>query len=85
MFVTLAAHLSTKACQRVWELSRLLQPMAMVEVMKLPRLEAWPKSWKTSGPTDDSIGLFFFPHSTRCVCLHVSLVPFLLLDVILKV
>uniref|UniRef100_A0A0A9HCD7 AIPP2-like SPOC-like domain-containing protein n=2 Tax=Arundo donax TaxID=35708 RepID=A0A0A9HCD7_ARUDO len=63
VFVKLDAHLSNKACQRVCELSRSLQPV--VEVMKLPRLQAWPKRWTSSGPTDDSIGLFFFPHGLR--------------------
>ncbi|XP_062203479.1 uncharacterized protein LOC133905733 [Phragmites australis] len=63
VFVKLDAHLSNKACQRVWELSGLLQPV--VEVMKLPRLQAWPKRWTSSGPTDDSIGLFFFPRVSR--------------------
>uniref|UniRef100_A0A0A8ZAE0 AIPP2-like SPOC-like domain-containing protein n=1 Tax=Arundo donax TaxID=35708 RepID=A0A0A8ZAE0_ARUDO len=63
VFVKFDAHLSNKACQRVCELSRSLQPV--VEVMKLPRLQAWPKRWASSGPTDDSIGLFFFPHVSR--------------------
>uniref|UniRef100_J3NBL3 Zinc finger PHD-type domain-containing protein n=1 Tax=Oryza brachyantha TaxID=4533 RepID=J3NBL3_ORYBR len=61
--VMLAAHLSTKACPRVFEFARSLQQV--IEVIKLPRLKAWPKSWGTSGPTDDSIGLFFFPRSMR--------------------
>uniref|UniRef100_A0A0D3HRQ0 Zinc finger PHD-type domain-containing protein n=1 Tax=Oryza barthii TaxID=65489 RepID=A0A0D3HRQ0_9ORYZ len=61
--IMLAAHLSTKACQRVSEFARSLQPV--VEVIKLPRLKAWPERWDKSGPTDDSIGLFFFPHSMR--------------------
>ncbi|CAM0950094.1 unnamed protein product [Alopecurus aequalis] len=60
-FVSLAAHISTKACGLVWELSTSLQPV--VEVIKLPQLEAWPKSWKASGPTDDDIALYFFPPS----------------------
>ena len=67
----LDAHLSTKACQRVRDLSTSLQPV--VEVNKLPRSQAWPKSWKSFGPTDDNIGLFFFPHSLRCVCVSYFL------------
>ncbi|CAL4904094.1 unnamed protein product [Urochloa decumbens] len=59
----LDAHLSTKACQRVKEQSTSLQPV--VEVKKLPRSQAWPKSWKSFGPTDNNIGLFFFPHDFR--------------------
>ncbi|KAL6641850.1 hypothetical protein ACP70R_020031 [Stipagrostis hirtigluma subsp. patula] len=62
VFVKLDAHLSTKACQRVWELSTSLQPV--VEVTKLPRLQTWPKRWMSAGPTDDSIGLFFLPHNS---------------------
>ncbi|CAL5098176.1 unnamed protein product [Urochloa decumbens] len=59
----LDAHLSTKACQRVKEQSTFLQ--SVVEVKKLPRSQAWPKSWKSFGPTDNNIGLFFFPHDFR--------------------
>ncbi|KAM0836805.1 hypothetical protein ACQ4PT_062079 [Festuca glaucescens] len=59
VFVSLAAHMSSKACRPVWELSTSLQPV--VEVIKLPQLEAWPKSWKVSGPTDGDIALLFLP------------------------
>uniref|UniRef100_A0A0D9XX45 AIPP2-like SPOC-like domain-containing protein n=1 Tax=Leersia perrieri TaxID=77586 RepID=A0A0D9XX45_9ORYZ len=61
--IMLAAHLSIKACSKVLEFARSLQPV--VEVIKLPRLRVWPKRWGKSGPTDDSIGLFFFPLSSR--------------------
>uniref|UniRef100_A0A0E0MJX6 Zinc finger PHD-type domain-containing protein n=1 Tax=Oryza punctata TaxID=4537 RepID=A0A0E0MJX6_ORYPU len=61
--IMLDAHLSIKACQRVSEFARSLRPV--IEVIKLPRLKAWPERWGKSGPTDDSIGLFFFPHSMR--------------------
>lgn len=61
----LDARLSTKACLRVRELSTSLQPV--VEVNKLPRSQVWPKSWESFGPTDENIGLFFFPHNLRCV------------------
>lgn len=67
----LDAHLSSKACERVRELSASLQ--SVVEVKKLPRSQAWPKSWKSFGPTDDNIGLFFFPNSSRCVCVSYCL------------
>lgn len=62
----LDAHLSTKACPRVRELSTSLR--TVVEVNKLPRSQVWPKSWNSFGPTDENIGLFFFPHNLRCVC-----------------
>ncbi|XP_066355864.1 ASI1-immunoprecipitated protein 2-like [Miscanthus floridulus] len=61
VFLKLDAHLSNKACQRVHELSGLLQQV--VEVRTLSRLQAWPERWISSGPTDESIGLFFLPHS----------------------
>nr|CAB3459452.1 unnamed protein product [Digitaria exilis] len=59
----LDAHLSTKACPRVRELSTSLR--TVVEVNKLPRSQVWPKSWNSFGPTDENIGLFFFPHNLR--------------------
>ncbi|XP_039798460.1 uncharacterized protein LOC120663642 isoform X2 [Panicum virgatum] len=37
----------------------------VVQVTKVPRLAAWPKIWKASKPTGDSIGLYFFPHEMR--------------------
>ncbi|CAL4904097.1 unnamed protein product [Urochloa decumbens] len=60
-YISLAGHLSTKSCEKVWKLSL---PM-VVEVTKVPRLAAWPKMWKASQPTGDSIGLYFFPHKLR--------------------
>lgn len=65
VYISLTAHLSTKACGFVQELSRSLQPV--VKVIKLPQLEAWPQSWRTSRPTDGDIALYFFPPSARCV------------------
>ncbi|PNT70365.1 hypothetical protein BRADI_2g10942v3 [Brachypodium distachyon] len=62
-YVPLAAHLSVKHCDKVWKISRSLQPR--VEVTKLSRLEAWPKSFEALGPTDDSIALYFLPHEMR--------------------
>ena len=61
-YVSLAGHFSTKSCEKVWKLS-LPQ---VVQVTKVPRLAAWPKIWKASKPTGDSIGLYFFPHEMRC-------------------
>ncbi|KQK03971.2 uncharacterized protein LOC112270935 [Brachypodium distachyon] len=62
-YVPLAAHLSVKHCEKVWKISRSLQPK--VEVTKLSRLEAWPKSFETSRPTDDNIALYFLPQELR--------------------
>ncbi|KQJ92156.1 hypothetical protein BRADI_4g41953v3 [Brachypodium distachyon] len=60
---SLAAHLSAKHCEKVWKISKLLRPV--VEVTKLPRLEAWPKSFEASRPIDESIALYFLPHEMR--------------------
>ncbi|XP_044958955.1 uncharacterized protein LOC123410132 [Hordeum vulgare subsp. vulgare] len=61
--VSLAAHLSTKYCEKVWKLSRSLEPV--VEVTKLSRFEAWPRSFETSRPTDDNIALYLLPTKMR--------------------
>ncbi|CAN6339756.1 unnamed protein product [Urochloa humidicola] len=58
------AYLSSKACQKVEEFSKYLLPQE-VEVKKVPRLEVWPKRWKSSGPTEDCIGLLFFAPGLR--------------------
>ncbi|CAL5098180.1 unnamed protein product [Urochloa decumbens] len=60
-YISLAGHLSTKSCEKVWKLSF----PKVVQVTKVPRLAAWPKMWKASKPTGDSIGLYFFPHELR--------------------
>ncbi|KAL6641851.1 hypothetical protein ACP70R_020032 [Stipagrostis hirtigluma subsp. patula] len=62
-YIELAAHLSTKAGKKVWELSGSLLPL--VELAKVSMAEAWPKNWESSKPTGDSIGLFFFPDKMR--------------------
>jgi hypothetical protein len=64
-YAPLAAHLSTKYCDMVSKLSRSLP--RMLEVTKLSRLEAWPKSFEASGPTDDNIALYFFLDKMRCL------------------
>ncbi|CAL4904096.1 unnamed protein product [Urochloa decumbens] len=63
--VMMDAHLSKKACQKAREFSKSLQPEPVLEAKKLPWLHVLPKRWKSSGPPDDCIGLFFFPHSFR--------------------
>ncbi|CAD6267083.1 unnamed protein product [Miscanthus lutarioriparius] len=60
-YISLAGHLSTKSCDKVWELSRSLMPV--VEVTKLSRSKF--KIWETSKPSCDSIGLYFFPNKLR--------------------
>ncbi|PKA61540.1 hypothetical protein AXF42_Ash018828 [Apostasia shenzhenica] len=57
------AHLSNRACGKVCNLASNFPLFLFME--KLPRLAAWPNSFKKSPPTDDDIALFFFPGNTR--------------------
>ncbi|KAH0470248.1 hypothetical protein IEQ34_001806 [Dendrobium chrysotoxum] len=59
----LRAHLSSRACLKVCNCARKL-PLVL-HMQKLPRLVAWPNSFKVSSPTVDSIALYFFPESDR--------------------
>ncbi|KAM0827645.1 hypothetical protein ACQ4PT_068061 [Festuca glaucescens] len=61
--ISLAAHLSTKCCEEAWNLAESLQQE--IVVTKLPTLEAWPKSFEASRPTDDNIALYFLPCKMR--------------------
>ena len=65
--VSLAAHLSTKCCEEVWNLAGSLQQEIIVT--KLSRMEAWPKSFEAARPTDNNIALYFLPCEMRCVAL----------------
>ncbi|XP_059308199.1 uncharacterized protein LOC132059573 isoform X1 [Lycium ferocissimum] len=60
----LVAHLSVKACQKVYEEASLFPALLQLEM--LPKSDIWPKSFTKSEPTDDNIGLYFFPFDTRC-------------------
>ncbi|CAM0957316.1 unnamed protein product [Alopecurus aequalis] len=62
-YVSLEAHLLAKSCEKVRECSRSLRPM--VKVTKLSRFETEPKCFRASGPTEDNIGLYFFPQGMR--------------------
>lgn len=64
-YISLAGYFSTKSCEKV----RKLSLPQVVQVAKVPRLAVWPKIWKASKPTGDSIGLYFFPHELRCLYL----------------
>lgn len=59
----MVAHVSNKACSKVYNGVKMFSPVLSVEM--LPRAGAWPKSFQTSPPTDDNIGLYFFPESER--------------------
>ncbi|XP_075084309.1 uncharacterized protein LOC107783956 isoform X2 [Nicotiana tabacum] len=57
------AHLSVKACQKVFEEASLLPASLQLEM--LPKSDLWPKSFTISEPTDDNIALYFFPSDIR--------------------
>ncbi|XP_020573697.1 uncharacterized protein LOC110020065 [Phalaenopsis equestris] len=59
----LSAHLSSSACLKVCNLAKEL-PL-ILHMQKLPRLVAWPNSFKVSSPTDEHVALYFFPGSYR--------------------
>ncbi|KAK4390979.1 hypothetical protein Sango_2161200 [Sesamum angolense] len=55
----LIAHMSSKACEKVYETACQFQPVIHLEM--LPRTDVWPKSFQTSEPSGDNIALYFFP------------------------
>ncbi|PIN03026.1 hypothetical protein CDL12_24451 [Handroanthus impetiginosus] len=55
----LMAHLSSKACQKVYDAACEFQPVLRLEM--LPKSNVWPKSFETSEPSGDNIALYFFP------------------------
>ncbi|XP_057973697.1 uncharacterized protein LOC131161758 [Malania oleifera] len=55
----LVAHLSNKACLKVFEEASLFPALLCLEM--LPRKDVWPKSFEISQPSDDNIALYFFP------------------------
>ncbi|KAK1309863.1 hypothetical protein QJS10_CPA08g01352 [Acorus calamus] len=54
------AHLSIKACQKVVDVAKNLPKFLHVEEHHLSRDE-WPQSLQITPPTDENIGLYFFP------------------------
>ncbi|KAG0449819.1 hypothetical protein HPP92_027096 [Vanilla planifolia] len=74
------AHLSSRACRKVCNLSRMLPSVLQME--KFPRLDAWPNSFKNSPPTNDNIALFFLsgPESSRVEAALDSLVDDIIND-----
>ncbi|XP_022863702.1 uncharacterized protein LOC111383782 isoform X1 [Olea europaea var. sylvestris] len=57
------AHISSKACRKVFDEANQFQGVLHMEM--LPKSRMWPKSFETSQPSDDSIALYFFPSDTR--------------------
>ncbi|KAM0940430.1 putative chromatin regulator PHD family [Dioscorea sansibarensis] len=79
-----SAHLSNKACMRVWDSVSLFPGVLQAE--KRSRLDIWPNSFKVSPPNDHNIALYFFPCSERAdQMLNKLLEDFITWDIALKV
>lgn len=59
----LVAHLSSKACQRVHDEARLCP--RMMNFRMFSKSDLLPKTFAMEEPSDDNIGLYFFPESAR--------------------
>ncbi|KAL1543723.1 hypothetical protein AAHA92_20660 [Salvia divinorum] len=59
----LVAHISNKACHKVYAEASQFQPILRLEM--LPKSDIWPKSFQTSEPNSDNIALYFFPSKIR--------------------
>uniref|UniRef100_A0A1D1ZH11 Lid2 complex component lid2 n=1 Tax=Anthurium amnicola TaxID=1678845 RepID=A0A1D1ZH11_9ARAE len=57
------AHLANRACEKVRNVAEVLPEVLHFE--RLLRLDAWPRSFECSGPTDFDIALYFFPGDVR--------------------
>ncbi|XP_075485585.1 PHD finger-containing protein 1-like isoform X2 [Primulina tabacum] len=55
----LKGHVSSKACQKVYEEISMFQPDLHLKL--LPYSDVWPKRFELSDPNEDDIALFFFP------------------------
>lgn len=63
----LMAHMSSRACQKVYEEACQFQPVLHLEM--LPRSDVWPKSFEKSEPSGENIAFYFFPSDIRsCFC-----------------
>ncbi|KAG8378129.1 hypothetical protein BUALT_Bualt08G0106000 [Buddleja alternifolia] len=56
--INIAAHISNKACMKVWEVAIIMPESLCLEM--IPRNDVWPASFKSSQPTEHSVALFFF-------------------------
>ncbi|OVA10951.1 hypothetical protein BVC80_7757g2 [Macleaya cordata] len=63
---TIVAHISSKACLKVWEGANAMPPLLCLEL--LSRSDVWPKRFNISAPTDDSIALYFFVEEKERDC-----------------
>ncbi|GMI77090.1 hypothetical protein HRI_001378300 [Hibiscus trionum] len=66
------AHLSSLACLKVCDTAKCLPQLLHLEL--LPRCDVWPKGFKKSGPSDESIALYFFPSNEREVKIFNNLI-----------
>lgn len=58
MRLNLIAHLSSKACAKVWLAAKEMEEVIYPEF--LPKRDVWPKSFKSSKLIDDNIAIYFF-------------------------
>lgn len=56
--LNLIAHLSSKACTKVWLAAKDMAEVLYPEL--LPKRDVWPKSFKSSKVIDDNIAIYFF-------------------------
>ncbi|KAL5206102.1 hypothetical protein ABZP36_034311 [Zizania latifolia] len=66
----LQAHLSCFASPKVLEVAKKLP--SKIQLEELPRQNLWPPQFHENGPTNDSIGLFFFARDTQSYENHYS-------------
>ncbi|XP_019190342.1 PREDICTED: uncharacterized protein LOC109184758 isoform X2 [Ipomoea nil] len=60
----LVAHLSVKACEKVYKQACVMPSLLHLEMHR--KSDVWPDTFSPSGPTDDHIALYFFPADSRC-------------------
>nr|GEU51058.1 zinc finger, FYVE/PHD-type [Tanacetum cinerariifolium] len=53
------AHISTKACDKVFQEANMMPSLLHLEMH--PKIFLWPESFQEREPSDDSIALYFFP------------------------
>ncbi|KAK8538827.1 hypothetical protein V6N13_009189 [Hibiscus sabdariffa] len=70
--IEVVAHLSSLACLKVCETAKCLPQLLHLEL--LLRCDVWPKGFKKSGPSDESIALYFFPSDEREVKIFDNLI-----------
>ncbi|KAK6139218.1 hypothetical protein DH2020_027038 [Rehmannia glutinosa] len=68
--------LSSKACQKVFNMTAQFQPVLQFEMV--PKSYVWPKGFQEAGPTDDNIALYFFPSFVK----HENVYDYLVFEMI---